>query len=108
MEENKRAIEVTPQAQHKDTHISSQMRIVSQSFFERPKTMYQVEKETGICRPNICRFVRMMEEASTIQLHRRGLCPISGWSAGFYTTNPGLWDSNQSKQINKRKGGCND
>lgn len=75
----------------KDTDSGSQFQIVYESLKEYPKTMFQVEKETGVVRPNICRFVAMMEDAGIIQLHHKADCPISGCRAGYYTTDEKLF-----------------
>lgn len=77
----------------KGNEFRAQYQIVYRSFMERPKTMFQVEKETGVVRPNICRFVAMMEEDGVIQLLYKADCPISGYRAGFYTTDRDLFRS---------------
>lgn len=72
----------------KSTGKANQKQMVYDSFFERPKTMFEVERDTHVVRPNICRYVGMMREDGDIRIVRKGHCPVSGWIAGFYTTNP--------------------
>ncbi|MGL4519347.1 MAG: hypothetical protein ACRCUJ_06645 [Phocaeicola sp.] len=76
---------------NKDNTFSGQLRIVFQSFFSSSKTMFQVEKETGISRSNVCRYVAMMEESGVIKFLYKGYCPISGYMAGFYSTDRSKW-----------------
>ena len=59
----------------KDSQTLPQLQTVRLCFSTRPKTMLEVSAETGIRRANVCRY---------------GLCPISKYRAGFYTTDPEL------------------
>lgn len=53
--------------------------------------MMQVSRSTGIDRANICRYISHMKEEGEIRKVRLGYCPITGWRAGFYTTDEKLW-----------------
>jgi len=64
----------------------SQYYKVKEAFREEPKTMLQVSVETGILRANICRYVAELRNDEQITLVRKGICPISKFRAGFYTT----------------------
>ena len=85
----------TETAQHKrhvqDTHFEAQMKIVFQAFYNSPKTMLMVSFETGILRANICRYVAEWRKYDKIAVAKRGLCPITRFPAGFYTTDPALF-----------------
>lgn len=61
--------------------------------FRYPKTMLQVAHETGIERANICWEVHDCRENGSIYRLHRGICPISGARATFYTTNPKGWQT---------------
>ncbi|KAA6327993.1 hypothetical protein EZS27_023068 [termite gut metagenome] len=85
----------------KDKHFCSQCQTVYQSFRENPKTMFQVEIETGIPRPYICWYVRDMRKRGNIQVVKKGCCPISKWDGvGFYSTDPALFNKLNNAQLN--------
>ena len=84
----------------KAKHFQNQYQIVYQSFQQRPKTMLQISIETGILRANICRYVADMKAKGLIQLLRKGVCPITHYRAGFYSTNKTLFNKPNTKQLN--------
>ncbi|HKK43878.1 MAG TPA: hypothetical protein VJ964_00025 [Balneolaceae bacterium] len=59
-----------------------------EAFRERPKTMMEVSIETGIIRPNICRYISKWEKQGKIVLVKEDTCPITKHKAGFYSTDP--------------------
>ncbi len=70
----------------------TQKKRVFKAFYERPKTMRQVEENTGVRVANICRFVGDWKESDTIQVVKLGICPISKeGGVQFLTTNPDLF-----------------
>ncbi|KAA6335655.1 hypothetical protein EZS27_016128 [termite gut metagenome] len=78
---------------NKDNHFRTQYQTVYESFLEKPKTMFQVEIETGIPRPYICWYVRNMRKGESIQVVKKGCCPISKWDGvGFYSTDTALFN----------------
>ncbi len=79
--------------QGKDTHFKTQVKRVFTALYRQPKTMLMVSVETGILRANICRYVAELRKENRICKVRKGICPISKHSAGFYTTNPDLFPS---------------
>jgi hypothetical protein len=68
---------------------------VERAFNFRPPTMLECAYQTGIERANICRYVAELEKQGEIALVRKGLCPITGYRAGFYTTNKSLFPNIQ-------------
>lgn len=67
-----------------DPHtLKAQMSVVFAAF-SKPKTMLQVEIETGIMRSNITRYVATWERSGKIKRLGTGLCPISKHKSGFY------------------------
>ncbi len=78
--------------QFKDKHFYNQFLITKEAFFAKPSTMREVEVKTGVLRPNICRFVAMLRDLGQIQVHSKGRCPYTRFIAGFYTTNPDLFE----------------
>ena len=64
----------------------SQYYKVKEEFRGEPKTMLQVSVQTGILRANICRYVSELRKQDQITHIKKGICPISKFRAGFYTT----------------------
>lgn len=77
--------------QGKSKHFQAQMQRVFAALYRQPKTMLMVSIETSILRANICRYVAKWEKENRICIVRKGICPISKYRAGFYTTNPELF-----------------
>lgn len=100
----------SPTIQRRNKDSVTQMQVVFKCFFESPKTMYQVEKETGVCRPNVCRYVCEWEKKGNIQELRKGKCPVSGYTAGFYSTNKELFKKEERQRSfwDMWKGGFNE
>lgn len=67
--------------------LKGQLYRVFESFKVVPKTIIMVEVETGIMRPNICRYVKMFRKSESIQMIDRKLCKISKHRLGYLTTN---------------------
>lgn len=55
-------------------------------FTKNTSTMYHAERVTGVCRPNICRYVNEMEQQGSLHRVKRELCPISGFRAWYFST----------------------
>nr|WP_315144560.1 hypothetical protein [uncultured Flavobacterium sp.] len=83
-----------PQAKTND-----QRKIVFNAFFESPKTMKEVDQETGVMRENICRYVWRLRKQNKIALVGYRKCKVTGrLKVGAYTTNKDLFPiSNQLK-----------
>ena len=74
--------------QNKDTKkYRNQYNKVLNTFskVQYPLTMLQVSEITGIYRANICRYISDMQKNESIDLVKKGICPISKHRAGFYT-----------------------
>lgn len=65
-----------------------QKQVVWKAFYGVPKTMLQVAIETGIMRSNITWYVNDFLKEKSIALVKSGICPITKFRAGFYTTDP--------------------
>lgn len=76
-----------------------QLNIVFNAFFEYPKTMKEVDKETSIMRESICRYVKTLRAKDRIMLVGYRKCKVTGHDkVGIYTTDPDLFPkSNQLK-----------
>lgn len=68
---------------------SNQFHTIKKAFSGTPATMLMVSHQTGIERANICRYVATMKKQNQIVLIGFGLCQISGFKAGFYSTKKG-------------------
>ena len=77
--------------QRKDTHNQAQIKTVFEAFSIQPKTMLMVSIETGILRANICRYVSKYQKQNNIHKIKTGLCQISKFRAGYYTTDESLF-----------------
>lgn len=61
--------------------------IISQSFRERPKTIGQVSRETGVPSREVRKVVSGMEKTGIIWRLYRNMWPLSEFMAYFWTTN---------------------
>lgn len=68
--------------------IANQYNRVLKKFRERPMTMKECSVETSLDRGNVCWYVRAMRLAGIIQCIGRCLCPITGFRAKIWTTDP--------------------
>ena len=81
-----------------DKSFEAQMKIVFRAFYDQPKTMLMVSKETGVLRANICRYVAKWRCHNTIEPAKKDYCKITKHLADYLTTNPELFPkSNQCK-----------
>lgn len=77
-------------------NFKTQLDIIAEAFRLKPSTMWQVSIRTGITRPNVCRHVAELLKRDDIVLLKKGLCPISHYRAGFYTSDKSLFPSTTS------------
>jgi len=84
-----------------NSQAKDQFNKVFRAFYEFPKTMKEVDKETFIMRENICRYVRTLREQNRIALVGYRRCKVTRHrKVGIYTTNPDLFPtSNQLKMF---------
>lgn len=73
------------------------------AFRERPKTMKMVSVETGIDRPNICRYVATFRKQKKITEVKKERCPITKHKATFYSTDPAYFPSETQSELFKRE-----
>ncbi|NCD68087.1 hypothetical protein [Mucilaginibacter agri] len=79
--------EIKP-VERKRSKDSNELLRTFSAFFKEPSTMRMVEVQTGILRPNICRYVARLQKSGKIKLIKFGHCPYTKHIAGFYSTNP--------------------
>lgn len=70
------------------TTFQNQLKTCYKAFRKAPKTMKMVEAETGIDRPNICRYVAFLEKRQKITVVKKDTCTITKHHAKYYSTNP--------------------
>lgn len=70
----------------KDKHFRDQKQAIYLFFCNNHSTMYDAAISTGITRPNVCRFTRMLENDGLIERTHTGICPISKESGVWYFT----------------------
>lgn len=73
----------------KDNNFAFQRQTIFRFFSQHTTTMYAAEKETGVSRANICRYIAEMEEKGQIGRLYQGLCPVSGFRAWFFYSKKG-------------------
>lgn len=67
----------------------NQLKQVFNAFFEKPRTMKEVDKETGIMRENICRYCNMLRQQNKLFAVRKRRCKVTGYPSVIeWTTNP--------------------
>jgi len=70
---------------------SAQLKMVYRAFWDKPMTMKEVDKATGIMRENICRHCGTLRKANLIYVVSRRRCSVTGFpSVTEWTTNPDL------------------
>lgn len=84
---------------NKDNHFINQLTIIDAYFKENVATRYMAEIDTGICRPNICRYVDMLRDQNLIAVVKKDLCKISKYKAEYLTTNPELFPKDNQLKI---------
>lgn len=77
--------------QCKDKHFQAQMDRVFAAFKRKPATMLMISIETGIYRANICRYIAKWQKSYSVHLLKHGLCEVSKYRAGYYTTDTNLF-----------------
>lgn len=80
----------------KDRKFQAQQKRVFRAFFGPPKSMLEVEVETGVMRSNICWFVKEWQDRNSIQRVITGVCSITKMQVGKYSTNPMYWQKGGS------------
>lgn len=78
-------------SQNKDRKIKVQEQIIFEAFKEKPSTMLEVAKKTGIERAYICWSIKHFREENKIGLVKKGLCSISKHRAGYYSADPDIF-----------------
>ncbi|MFR0679291.1 hypothetical protein [Dysgonomonas mossii] len=72
--------------QNKDSYTFYQKQIVLRYFRTHVTTMYKCEQDTGVSRPNICRYIAELELNNQITRLPKAVCPIYGQMAHYFTT----------------------
>lgn len=86
--------------QRKDNEFKAQLKKVYDAFFEQPRTMLEVAKETKVMRSNICWYVREWRKHNKIVTLKKRKCSISGYPyVNELTTNPLLFVETDDNQL---------
>lgn len=79
---------------------NDQLNVVYNAFFEAPKTMKEVDKETGIMRESICRHVKTLRARNRIALVGYRKCKVTNHNkVGIYTTNPEMFPKSSQLEL---------
>ena len=76
--------------QDKNTKLNQEQAVFN-SFFSSPKTMKEVDRDSGVMRENICRYVRTFRQSKSIVVIRKRYCMVTKHLANEYSTNPKLF-----------------
>ena len=78
-----------PDSKETPIRFSDELQKVYNSFYNKPKTMRQVEVETGVRRDHITRYVDTLKKNNKITIVNKGVCPITNRDGvQFLTTDP--------------------
>lgn len=70
---------------------TSQIQKVYKAFYDSPKTMKEVDVETGIMRANICRYCKTLVAQNKLFIVGKRRCKITkSRNVTIYTSNPDL------------------
>lgn len=83
----------------KESKKKAQTKRTFEAFKERPKTMKMVEVETGIDRPNICRYVAKLEQLDKITVVKERPCEITKHKAKYYSTDPAYFKPQTQSEL---------
>ena len=77
--------------QGKDKHFEAQLAKVYQAFYRSPKTMKEVDLETGIMRESICRYCRRLRLQNRLFPVLKRQCKVTKYPKVIaWTSNPDL------------------
>lgn len=85
--------------QNKDTSFYSQLDMVYQAFFEKPRTMKEADFACGVMRESICRYVKTLRNQGKIWKLKQRRCQRTNHRAGEYTTDTRLFPKTQPQQL---------
>ena len=77
--------------QSKGKKFKTQKDRIFKELLGSPATMLMLEHRTGINRSNICRFIAKWRKQGVVHCIKKGLCAISKYQAGYYTTDKSLF-----------------
>ena len=70
---------------------TGQLQTVYEAFYISPKTMKEVDAETGIMRENICRYCATLRKSGLLFLVKKRQCRVTKHQlVSTWTTNPEL------------------
>jgi hypothetical protein len=77
-------------SQSKDSY-KAQLKKVYQAFYSSPKTMKEVDRETGVMRENICRYCRTLRLQNRLFAVNKRRCTVTKYPKVIaWTSNPDL------------------
>ncbi len=75
---------------HQNTKFLDQLTRVYNSFYERPKTMKEADRATGVMRENICWYCRTLRKSNQLFPVGKKICGVTKRYVFAWTTNPDL------------------
>lgn len=86
----------TVSADHKSINFRRQKQKFYSYLYSHTVTCTAASKALDIPQKNLTRYKRRLERAGVLWVVRRGICPVTGFTAGFLTTNPIIGESLKS------------
>ena len=74
--------------QAKDNRTAANKKVFAALNTPIPKTMRMVEDETGVRVSSQCQYLEDLQNIGLAVMLGKKHCLVSGWRAGFYSTNP--------------------
>lgn len=72
----------------KSSKCNAQLQAVYLAYLEVPKTMKEVDRETGVMRENICWYNRTLRKLGKLFAVKKRKCTVTRWIATEWSTNP--------------------
>jgi hypothetical protein len=83
----------------KESKKKAQTQKTFEAFKEKPRTMLEVAKITGIMRASICRYVAAFRKHGKIVEVKTATCPVSKHSATFFSTDPAYFPKETQPEL---------
>lgn len=85
--------------QNKDKRIK-ELNLVYDAFFNKPLTMKEVDKLTGVMRESICWYCKALRESNRLYKVRKRRCTVTKYNDVWeWTTNPDLKPENNQLEL---------
>lgn len=102
MKDHKNSLNVSlGKGQGEGSNFQTELKKVYEAFYQKPKTMKEVDKETGIMRESICWYCKELRSQGKLHPVRKRVCSVTKYDhVTEWTSNPNdIPKSNQLKMF---------